>query len=146
MASTDGEPILAPSPPPPSGFTATSCTLLERAAELQRQRDLALTLSSANDLEPALLACIEAASDLSGLEAGGVYLLDEQGGIVLAASRGLHQDFRDANSQYAPGAPQAAATPATPCCAMSFWRSVSWASRKTKRARWCRPRLMPTPP
>jgi len=107
MASTDGEPILAPSPPPPSGFTTTSCTLLERAAELQHQRDLALLLSSANELEPALLACAEAASDLSGLEAGGVYLLDEQGGIVLAASRGLDQAFRDAISQYPPGSPQA---------------------------------------
>jgi hypothetical protein len=66
-----------------------------RASEaLQAQRDLAVALSAASDLEEALELVMEAALALDGVDAGGVYLVDpETGALQLAIHSGLSPEF-----------------------------------------------------
>ena len=68
---------------------------------LQAQRDLAVALSAASDLEQALELVMEAALALDGVDAGGVYLVDpETGALQLAIHSGLSPEFISAVSAH----------------------------------------------
>ena len=74
----------------------------KRAENLIRvQRDLEMALSAAAGLHEGLRLCVEAALRVSGLDCGGVYLIDEtSGAIELACHKGLSPDFIGATSHY----------------------------------------------
>jgi len=58
------------------------------------QRDLAVALLAATSLPDALRACLDAAVHLSGLDAGGIYLVDEPtGDLHLVCHQGLSPQF-----------------------------------------------------
>ncbi len=62
-------------------------------ALIKVKQDLAMTLASARSLDEALPACIDAATSLSGLEVGGIYLKDtDRRRFVLYAYRGVSND------------------------------------------------------
>ncbi len=68
---------------------------------IRAQRDLALQLSAAAGLEETLRLCVEAAIHGTGMDAGGVYLVDPVSGeLNLAFSQGLSPDFVAATSHY----------------------------------------------
>ncbi len=93
---TGGE---ADGPGAASEFEGDSLAVNASDAELQRatdqlvsQRDLALALSVARDLDTVLSLCMKAAMQVSGLRCGGIYLVDEQrGGLVLRHAEGLSE-------------------------------------------------------
>ena len=61
---------------------------------LEAQRDVAVALSVASDLNAALERLLLAATGLEGIDCGGVYLLDEEtGSLELEAQVGLSPDF-----------------------------------------------------
>ncbi|MGE5297475.1 MAG: PAS domain S-box protein [Solirubrobacterales bacterium] len=66
-----------------------------RAAHLAKlQRDMAIRLSSLSDLKEGLQYCLEVAIKTSGMDSGGIYILDEHtGGLRLEAHLGLPEDF-----------------------------------------------------
>jgi PAS domain S-box-containing protein len=74
----------------------------KRAEELNRiQMDLAMKLSATSRLDDALKTCIEAAMKASGLDCGGVYLVDRRkGDLKLAHVVGLSEDFIKAVSHF----------------------------------------------
>lgn len=89
------------------GFFAVSrlihdTTERERAEDLNRiQHALALALNAVTDLDEALRLCVDAAMRISGLDCGGVYLVDEaSGNIDLASHQGLPADFVNSASHY----------------------------------------------
>ncbi len=67
----------------------------KRSEDLIRmQRDLAVSLGSADELEEGLGLCLEAALHASGLDCGGIYLHDERSGCLhLRRHVGLSADF-----------------------------------------------------
>jgi PAS domain S-box-containing protein len=74
-----------------------------KRAELavQIQRDVAVQLSLASDLQGALEALLALAVRLHGVDCGGVYLVSPtDGSLRLAASRGLSQEFVAAVSHF----------------------------------------------
>ena len=75
--------------------TALDITERRQAEQLLRvQRDLALAVDRARDLNEALRLCMEVAIRISGMDCGAVYLVDETSGAVdLAAHCGLSDDF-----------------------------------------------------
>jgi PAS domain S-box-containing protein len=74
---------------------------------LQAQRDLAMTFSLASDLNAGLKRLLEVAMQIGGLDAGGVYLLNEAtGGMDLAVARGSSPAFVEAVSHWAADGPQ----------------------------------------
>jgi PAS domain S-box-containing protein len=83
---------------------ATAVDLTERksAEDLQStQRDLALALSAAIGLEETLPLCLDTAMKVSGLDCGGVYLVEEASGALnLAADKGLSAEFVQAVCHY----------------------------------------------
>lgn len=88
-------------------FKQTHCifhdiTQQVRVEELTRiQRDLLLSLNSVTDLESALGLCLETAIKASGMDCGGVYLVDnDRGTIDLENVIGLSPEFVQANSHY----------------------------------------------
>lgn len=60
---------------------------------LRTQRDLLLAVSAVHDLQTTLRLCLEAALEATGMECGGLYLTDGEGGLQLAPSIGLSEDF-----------------------------------------------------
>jgi len=69
-------------------------TELKRAeASVCIQRDLALALNSASNLQDALSLCLDTAIEASGLDGGGIYLVDEDAGLSLAIHKELSEDF-----------------------------------------------------
>lgn len=74
---------------------------------LQLQRDLGRTLSTTTDLDAALQAILEVATRLEGLDCGGVYLVLEDGGIRMAAHKGISPEFAEEVSQYPAGSSRA---------------------------------------
>lgn len=96
---------------PSRRILGVSMDLTERkeAAEMLRlQRDLSLGLSTANELQPALEQLLRAATQLPGVDSGGVYVVDQrQGALDLAAHIGLSAEFVRRVSHYEPDAPQA---------------------------------------
>jgi PAS domain S-box-containing protein len=69
--------------------------------QLRAQRDLALALSGASVLDDGLRLCLEAALRVSGMDCGGIYLVDEASGALnLAFHQGLMLDFVDSAAHY----------------------------------------------
>ena len=63
-------------------------------AIIRLQRDLALTLSGKMGLQETLRLCVETAISISGLDSGGVYLVDPASGdLDLAYHQGLSPEF-----------------------------------------------------
>ncbi len=73
-----------------------------QARDLARgQRDLSVALGTAAGLDETLRVCLEAAIDISGMDSGGVYLIDETSGEVnLAFHQGLPPDFVKSASHF----------------------------------------------
>ncbi len=70
------------------------------------QRDLAMALNAVTELDEGLLLCLNAALLVSGMDCGGVYLVDEAtGGLDLANSTGLSPEFVGRVSHYDADAP-----------------------------------------
>jgi len=80
-----------------------------RAEDLIRaQRDLGLALGTASALDEGLRLCVEAALHISGLDGGGVYLVDEASGdLDLTWHTGLSPDFVNAISYMDADSPRA---------------------------------------
>ena len=57
------------------------------------QRDLAVTLSSANSIKEALAQIFDAALKIDGIDGGAVYLVDEAGGVNMVLHKGLSARF-----------------------------------------------------
>ncbi len=65
---------------------------LEEATRIQR--DLAVALNSAQSIDDGLELCLKAAIEVSGMDSGGVYLVDEESGdIDLEVHHGLTPEF-----------------------------------------------------
>ncbi len=81
-----------------------------RMAEDQRtiQHDLVIALAGARDLEEGLDLCLDSALRATGLDCGGIYLLEEaDGGIRLVAHRGIcTQEFIRSVEHYPSGSAQ----------------------------------------
>ncbi len=81
----------------PSGFLYIARDITERRrAEHQAalQRDLAVALLRVTEADPTLELCLEAACEASGLECGGVYIVDRSSGAFgLRRHRGLSPAF-----------------------------------------------------
>jgi PAS domain S-box-containing protein len=72
------------------------------------QLALALALSAAQSLDESLRQCVEAAISVSGMDCGGVYLVDENtGSIDLAFHTGLPRAFVERASHYEADSPHA---------------------------------------
>ncbi len=69
------------------------------------QRDLSKGLSAASSREEALQLCIDAALRISGMDSAGIYLGNDEGGLDLAAHRGLTRDFVEEVSHLGPETP-----------------------------------------
>lgn len=68
---------------------------------LQIQRDLTARLSAISSTEQVLTFCLDVALRISGMECGGVYVVDpETGGLSLAVHRNLPDSFVSAVSHY----------------------------------------------
>jgi PAS domain S-box-containing protein len=66
------------------------------------QRDLALALDRAPSLQESLQLCLKAVIEASGLDAGGIYILDKvSGNLNLIFYRGLSPEFAKSNSESA---------------------------------------------
>jgi PAS domain S-box-containing protein len=63
------------------------------------QRDLAVALNGESDLHAALTLCLATALEVSGMDGGGIYLLDSGGGLDLAVSQGLSTAFTETVSR-----------------------------------------------
>lgn len=62
--------------------------------QLMLQRDMSLKLSETASLEKALKICVDTAIEISDMDCGTIYLLDESSGdLLLAHSTGLGEDF-----------------------------------------------------
>ena len=61
---------------------------------LSIQRDLALSLSAVTRLDEGLRVCLETAMEVSGMDCGGIYLVDAlSGALHLAFHKGLSSEF-----------------------------------------------------
>ncbi len=61
---------------------------------IKMQRDLGLALDRAASLQESLQLCLEAALDVSGLDAGGIYMLDQASGdLNLISTVGVSENF-----------------------------------------------------
>jgi PAS domain S-box-containing protein len=82
---------------------------ISRWAERQLlvQRDLALGLAASGSLHEAVRLCLDAAVEISGLDCGGIYVLEaETGDMVLVHSTGLGEGFVRAVSRYPRESPE----------------------------------------
>jgi PAS domain S-box-containing protein len=62
--------------------------------ELQIRKDLAVALTGTEKIEDALQLCLDTAISVSGMDSGGIYILDAAtGSLNLACSRGLSDNF-----------------------------------------------------
>jgi PAS domain S-box-containing protein len=72
------------------------------------QRDLGAALSATSDLREALNSCIEAAITASGMDDGGIYLVDkDSSALELACHKGLTADIIDIAARFEAHSPQA---------------------------------------
>lgn len=73
----------------------------ERAESLTNaQHNLALALNAAVGIEETLRLCLGAAIHVAGMDCGGVYLVNEHGGLNLAVHTGLSAGFVEQVSHY----------------------------------------------
>ncbi len=62
--------------------------------EMRVQRDLAISLNGIESIDEALELCLDTAITVSGMDSGGIYLVDPLAdGFKLACARGLNDDF-----------------------------------------------------
>jgi len=87
----------------------TSETERKQAEELAgAQRDLALALGAALGLDEALRLCLETAIRISGMDCGGIYLVDDASGALdLVLHKRLPPDFVSSASHYEADSPSA---------------------------------------
>jgi PAS domain S-box-containing protein len=69
---------------------------------LEVQRDLGYALSCADSLSQAMRACLSAALTIPGMDSGGIYLAQPEGGFRMAHHRGLSAAFVEAVRVTAP--------------------------------------------
>jgi PAS domain S-box-containing protein len=75
---------------------------------LHTQLDLGLALQSIRSLENALKICMQAAIEISGMDAGGIYLVEGKSGSVdLILSQNLGDEFVKSISHFPAGSPNA---------------------------------------
>ena len=68
---------------------------------IRAQRDLGLALGTVSGLDDVLRLCVEAAINISGMDCGGVYLVDKDSGAMdLAFHKGLSAAFVNRISHY----------------------------------------------
>ncbi len=68
---------------------------------IRAQRDLGLALSAAGELDDVLRLCVEAAINISGMDCGGVYLVDKDSGAMdLVFHKGFSAAFVNCVSHY----------------------------------------------
>ena len=81
----------------------------KRAEELAcAQRDLGLALGTTLGLDEALRLCLETVIRISGMDCGGIYLVDETSGALdLVLHKGLPPDFVSSASHYEADSPSA---------------------------------------
>jgi PAS domain S-box-containing protein len=79
-----------------------SSTERNHAEDLTRtERNLAIKLSAVTGLEEGLRLCLETAIEASGMDCGGIYLINEPSGTVdLLLHKGLSHDFISSVSHY----------------------------------------------
>jgi len=71
---------------------------------IRAQHDLGWALNTVGGLEDALLLCIETAIQVSGMDCGGIYLVnDNSGDLELAFHKGLSPDFVKSVTHYDAG-------------------------------------------
>jgi len=71
-------------------------------AHLNAQKELSEALSVVSDLNEALRLCLKTAVEVSGMDAGGIYMVDEENGLDLVVHQGLSEEFTMALSRYDP--------------------------------------------
>jgi PAS domain S-box-containing protein len=64
------------------------------------QHGLALALNNAPNLETGLQLCLDAALNASGMDCGGIYLVNATGGLTLMVHKGLSPAFIDSASSF----------------------------------------------
>jgi len=75
---------------------------------LHSQLDLGLALQSTRGLDETLRICLNAAIGISGMDAGGIYLVDETSGSVdLMVSQNLGDEFVQSIAHFPAGSPNA---------------------------------------
>lgn len=78
----------------------------KRAGELiKAERDLGLKLAGAASLKEVMRFSLSAAMSAGGMDSGGVYLVNNAGGIDLVAHEGLSEEFLSLVSHYDAGSP-----------------------------------------
>ncbi len=82
-------------------------TYSEINRQLKIERDLAFALGSISNLEEALKLCLSATIKASGMDSGGIYLTEEDGGLRLFCSTGLSREFVQTVSYYGPDSERA---------------------------------------
>ncbi len=89
--------------------TARDITSLENTDKIMEiERDVALAISSSQDLVKALDSVLEIVTSLDGIDCGLVYMVDEKtGGIELVSSSGLSCDFVNMATHLDMNTPQA---------------------------------------
>jgi PAS domain S-box-containing protein len=76
------------------------------ATEISKaQRDLAIELSGTIGIQKGLELCLDFALKASGMDCGGIYLVNEQGGVDLQLHKGLSPEFVELVSKFEPDAP-----------------------------------------
>lgn len=70
------------------------------------QRDLSVSLSEVSTLEEALDLCLEGVLNISGMDAAGVYLFDNDFGLRLSANKGLAPEKARSVAYYPPESPE----------------------------------------
>jgi PAS domain S-box-containing protein len=87
-----------------AGYRGVSTDITERKRQediLRSQLDLGLALQTVAGMDNALETCLSAAIGLSGMDSGGIYLVDETTGSVdLALSKNLGDEFVRSVSHY----------------------------------------------
>ena len=74
---------------------------------IQSELDLALKLSASHSFTETLQSCLQTALDISGMDCGGIYLIDEtDNSLSLVYHHGLPENFVMAASHYQPGSKQ----------------------------------------
>jgi PAS domain S-box-containing protein len=89
------------------GVEGTFRDITERKKQehiLRTQRDLGIALQTAHGMHETLDICLNAAIEISGLDSGGIYLVDEASGALnLVISKNLGDDFVNMVSHYPAG-------------------------------------------
>ena len=83
------------------GFVVDITDRMRAEHEILAQRNLGLALSAITNLDDALRLCLETAIHVSGMDCGGIYLIDEESGALeLKFQAGLSEEFVNAALHY----------------------------------------------